>query len=100
VIHQPDTTIDWRLPPHLQSYVVSGAITTVVTDKFAAILKAVQPYTFLSETQLFSLYSQGQQLYDYFFWLPKILRQTLCRMKSFPSKITGIKVGRATDIQR
>ncbi len=79
VIHQPDTTIDWRLPPHLYSYVVSGAMQPVATDKFAAILKAIQPYTLLSEAQLFSLYSQAQQVGDYLFWLPEILKQQISK---------------------
>ncbi|GAB1540363.1 hypothetical protein NUACC21_30320 [Scytonema sp. NUACC21] len=81
VIHQPDTTINWHLPPHLQSYPVSGIIQPVAIDKFAAILKAIQPYTLLSEVQLFSLYSQVQQVYNYLLWLPKILKQKLHKRK-------------------
>jgi predicted O-methyltransferase YrrM len=86
VIHQPDITIDWRLPPHLHSYTVSGAIPPVATDKFATILRAIQPYTLLSESQLLSRYSQAQQVYDYLFWLPEILKQKLAKMKIFSSK--------------
>ena len=85
VIHQPDNKINWRLPPHLQSYAVSGVIKTVATDKFAAILKAVCPYTLFNESQLFSLYSQAKQVYNYLFWLPKILKQKLSKMKVFHS---------------
>ncbi|MBD2455808.1 class I SAM-dependent methyltransferase [Nostoc sp. FACHB-87] len=85
VMHQPDNTINWRLPPHLQSYNVSGVAQTKTTDKFSILLQIIQPYTLLSETKLFSLYSQAQQIYDYLFWLPKILKQTLSRRKIFPS---------------
>jgi predicted O-methyltransferase YrrM len=79
VIHHPDAQIDWRLPPHLKDYAVSGSIQTVVEDKFAEILKAVQPFTLLSEAKLFSLYSQAKQIYSYLLWLPKMLRQAIVR---------------------
>ncbi|MBD2448399.1 class I SAM-dependent methyltransferase [Nostoc sp. FACHB-152] len=85
VMHQPDTTIDWRLPPHLQNYAVSGANQTAKKDKLGATLKAVQPYTFLSEAQLLMRYSQVKQVYDYLFWLPKMLWQTTSRKKFFNS---------------
>lgn len=86
VTHQPDKTIDWRLPPHLQSYAVSGANPTRKLSKFTSFLKAVQPYTLFSEAQLFALYSQGQQVYDYLFWLPKIIWQAISRNKFFNTK--------------
>ncbi|BCL39291.1 class I SAM-dependent methyltransferase [Nostoc sp. MS1] len=85
VIHQPDHTINWHLPPHLQSYTVSGTVQSKKTDKFTAVLKAVQPYTLFSEAQLFSMYSQAQQVYDYIFWLPKILKQNFSNKKTFHS---------------
>lgn len=81
VIHQPDPKINWPLPPHLQGYFVSGSVQTAAEDKFAEILKAVRPYTLLSERKLFSLYSQAKQLYCYLFWLPKMLRQAIARNK-------------------
>jgi predicted O-methyltransferase YrrM len=82
VIHQPDTKIDWRLPPHLKDYSVSGSIQTVAEDKFGEILRAIRPYTFLSESKLFSLYSQAKQIYCYLFWLPKMLTQAIARSKA------------------
>lgn len=81
VIHQPDQSIDWRLPPHLQGYAVSGVIPTVAEDKFVKILQAVQPYTLLSKAQLLALYSHAQQAYDYVLWLPKMLLQAIARNK-------------------
>jgi predicted O-methyltransferase YrrM len=81
VIHQPDAKIDWRLPPHLKDYFVSGSIQPVAEDKFGKILRTVRPYTLLSEAKLFSLYSQVQQVYCYLFWLPKMLRQAIARIK-------------------
>ncbi len=81
IIHQPDTNINWRLPPHLQNYAVSGSIETVAEDKFAKVLTAVQPYTFLSEAKLFALYSQAKQIYDYVSWLPQMLIQAIARSK-------------------
>jgi predicted O-methyltransferase YrrM len=85
VMHQPDTTIDWRLPPHLQNYAVSGVTQPVKTDKFGTILKAAQPYTLLSEAQLLMRYSQAKQVYDYLFWLPKIIWQVTSKKKIFNS---------------
>jgi hypothetical protein len=73
VIHQPDTNIDWQLPPHLQDYVVSGVSQTVGKDKLGEIIKTFQPYTLLSKAQLFSLYSHAKQAYSYLFWLPQML---------------------------
>ncbi|MCW5315001.1 class I SAM-dependent methyltransferase [Nostoc sp. KVJ3] len=81
VIHQPDAQIDWHLPPHLKDYFVSGSIPSVTKDKFGAILRVLRPYTLLSEAKLFSLYSQAQQVYCYLFWLPKMLRQAIARIK-------------------
>ncbi|MBC1224459.1 class I SAM-dependent methyltransferase [Nostoc sp. UCD121] len=81
VIHQPDPKINWPLPPHLQGYFVSGSIETATEDKFAEILRAVRPFTLLSERKLFSLYSQAKQLYCYLFWLPKMLLQAIARIK-------------------
>ncbi|KYC39417.1 hypothetical protein WA1_32335 [Scytonema hofmannii PCC 7110] len=79
VIHQPDTKINWKLPPHLQHYSVSGSIPNVAGDKFEKILKAVLPSTFWKEAKLLSLYSQAQQIYYYLSWLPQILRQAMAR---------------------
>lgn len=81
VIHQPDDKINWRLPPHLRKYTVSGSIPTTASDKFAEILKAIQPYTFLSEAKLFSLYSQATQISDYVSWLPQMLLKAIARNK-------------------
>ncbi|MCM0593241.1 MAG: class I SAM-dependent methyltransferase [Gloeotrichia echinulata IR180] len=86
LIHQPDTNINWHLPPHLQKYAVSGAIETVTEDKFAEILKVVRPYTFLSEAKLFSLYSQAKQISDYVSWLPQMLIQAIARTKPLKAK--------------
>ncbi|MCF4969118.1 class I SAM-dependent methyltransferase [Nostoc sp. CMAA1605] len=87
VIHQPDPTINWQLPPHLHDYLVSGVTPAIATDKFLSMLKAIQPYIFLSKAQLFSLYSQVQQGYDYSFWLPKIFRQAIANQKQQKSQV-------------
>ncbi|WP_375505727.1 hypothetical protein [uncultured Nostoc sp.] len=81
VIHQPDPKINWPLPPHLQGYFVSGSVETTAEDKFAEIIRAVRPYTLLSERKLFSLYSQAKQLYCYLFWLLKMLLLAIARIK-------------------
>lgn len=79
VIHYPDTKINWRLPPHLQDYYVSGSSQTLVEDKFIKILRAVQPYTLMSQAKLLSLYSQAKQIYNYVYWLPQMLLQSANR---------------------
>ncbi len=85
IIHQPDATINWRLPPHLQRYPVSGITTTSSTDNFGEVLKAIRPYTFLSESKLFSLYSQAKQAVDYLSWVPQMLPEISANFKSrFP----------------
>jgi hypothetical protein len=69
------------LPPHLQGYSVSGLVQTATKDKFAEILRAVRPYTLLSEGKLFSFYSQAKQIYCYLFWQPKMLLPAIARIK-------------------
>ena len=84
LVHQPDAKIKWRLPPHLQGYSVSGSGSSqnLEKDKFGEILKAIRPYTFLSEAKIFSLYSQVKQAYYYLFWLPQMLAQAIARRKT------------------
>ncbi len=82
VIHQPDPKINWRLPPHLRHYSVSGSAPTVATNKFGKILKSVRPYTLLNQPKLLSLYSHVDQLYYYLSWLPQMLKQAMTTKKS------------------
>lgn len=79
VRHQPDTKINWKLPPHLQHYSVSGSIPNVAGDKFEKILRAYLPYNFWKEAKLLSLYSQAKQIYYYLSWLPQMLRRAMAR---------------------
>ncbi|MDZ8185357.1 MAG: class I SAM-dependent methyltransferase [Nostoc sp. ChiSLP02] len=79
VMHQPDPQINWRLPPHLRQYPVSGLIPTVAEEKFRKVLKSFQPYTLLNEEKLFSLYSHADQFSYYVSWLPQMLKQAIAR---------------------
>ncbi|PHJ68653.1 hypothetical protein VF14_03805 [Nostoc linckia z18] len=81
VIHQPDPKINWRLPPHLRHYSVSGSAPTVATNKFGKILKSIRPYTLLNQPKLLSLYSHVDQLYYYLSWLPQMLKQAMTTKK-------------------
>lgn len=62
VQHKPDPKVNWNLPEHLQNYSVSGSSTVSPKDEFREIINAVRPYTLLSETRLFSLYSLAKQI--------------------------------------
>ncbi|RCJ24164.1 hypothetical protein A6S26_19245 [Nostoc sp. ATCC 43529] len=81
VIHQPDPEINWRLPPHLQKYYVSGSIPTLTEDKSRKILKSVRANTLLNQGKLLSLYSHVEQLYYYLSWLPQMLKQAIAKKK-------------------
>lgn len=72
VHHQPDPDVSWHLPPHLHNHPVSGLASSDKRDGFADVLRAVQPYTFLSKAQLLSLYSKAQQAYHYVRYLPNL----------------------------
>ena len=60
VRHRPDPSVRWELPAHLQSFMVSGISDGAIADggltEFQQWLPVVQPYTFLSEARLLSLY--------------------------------------------
>jgi glycosyltransferase involved in cell wall biosynthesis/predicted O-methyltransferase YrrM len=62
VQHQPDPTVYWHLPNHLQHYSVSGLLQSSLVEEFVELLNAVRPYTLLSEERLFSLYSLAKQI--------------------------------------
>ncbi len=90
VKHQPDPSVSWELPAHLQGYSVSGmpackelqkpklpalqqqeSPTIIQSSKssrqtspadFEKILSIVRPYTLLSESRLFSLYYLAKQI--------------------------------------
>lgn len=82
LIHQPDPEINWRLPPHLQKYYVSGSIPTLTEDKSRKILKSVRANTLLNQGKLLSLYSHVEQLYYYLSWLPQMLKQAIAKKKA------------------
>jgi len=83
IAHQPDSQLNWHLPPHLQSYNVSGLGQHTPKDRFGDILRIVQPYTLFSQAKLFFLYSQVKQIYSFIFWLPQMLKQALMRNERF-----------------
>ncbi|MEG3850568.1 TylF/MycF/NovP-related O-methyltransferase [Microcoleus sp. herbarium19] len=88
--HQPDPSVSWELPAHLQGYAVSGMPASKELQKpklpalqqqespiiiqasksslqtfpanFKNILSIVRPYTLLSESRLFSLYCLAKQI--------------------------------------
>ncbi|MUH00226.1 class I SAM-dependent methyltransferase [Scytonema sp. UIC 10036] len=79
VIHQPDPKINWKLPPHLRHYSVSGSIPTVAGNKIGKNLKSLVADNFRKEAKLLTLYSQTQQIYYYLSWLPQMLIQAMAR---------------------
>jgi hypothetical protein len=66
VRHRPDPSVRWELPAHLQSFMVSGVSDGAIADggltEFQQWLPVVQPYTFLSEARLLSLYRLTKEI--------------------------------------
>jgi predicted O-methyltransferase YrrM len=66
VRHIPDPRVDWTLPEHLQTFMVSGISDGVISNdglgEFQSWLAVVRPYTFLSEARLFSLYRLTKEI--------------------------------------
>ncbi|NJL88701.1 MAG: macrocin O-methyltransferase [Coleofasciculaceae cyanobacterium SM2_1_6] len=61
VSHQPDPSISWQLPVHLQHYDVSG-LGNFDLEEFKELVNQVQPFTLLSEMRLYSLYTATKQI--------------------------------------
>jgi len=66
VRHLPDPSVRWKLPAHLQSFMVSGVSDGAIADggltEFQQWLPVVRPYTFLSEARLLSLYRLTKEI--------------------------------------
>lgn len=62
VSHIPDPLVNWHLPAHLQHYSVSGLPDHPDLQEFQEILPIIAPFTILSESRLFSLFTESKRL--------------------------------------
>ncbi len=66
VIHAPDPQVSWQLPDHLSRHPVSNGSTTLgdarEMEEFNHLLSIVRPYTLLSQSRLWSLFTLAKQV--------------------------------------